>query len=114
LIDVRNEVNRTLENARVDGLIRSSLEAEIEIEAEDSQIQVLGKYEEDLKEIFIVSSVSVCCGDNLKVSVKRAEGRKCPRCWLWSLSVEEDGLCKRCMEVAKWMQKSSISSEEDC
>jgi len=43
--------------------------------------------------------------EDLKVSVKAAEGTKCERCWIYSDSVGKDSehptLCHRCVEVLK-------------
>ena len=37
----------------------------------------------------------------LTVSVKEAEGTKCPRCWMHSEPPDEHGLCPRCAAVCK-------------
>ena len=66
-----------------------------------------------LPEIFITSAVEIaegegtCKGDvaGLSVSVSKAEGEKCERCWKFSDTVGADSehptLCAHCAEIMK-------------
>jgi len=60
------------------------------------------------KELLIVSNFDVVTHpDDLKqseleglyVTVKKAPGNKCPRCWKWNVTAHPDMLCKRCQKV---------------
>lgn len=53
----------------------------------------------DLAEPFVCSSVELRQGSELSCEALPAEGKKCPRCWNWRSSVDEDGLCDRCHDV---------------
>jgi isoleucyl-tRNA synthetase len=103
LLGVREEVNRALENARQGKIIGTSLGAHVTLTAGGSIGALLRRYEADLPMLFIVSQVSLeaGAGDGLAVSVARAEGTKCERCWRVVPDVSRDsesaGLCSRCV-----------------
>ena len=41
--------------------------------------------------------------DNSEIKILKAQGHVCPRCWNYTQSDNEDGLCDRCKEVmAHW------------
>ena len=63
---------------------------------------------EFFKELLIVSQVNLLSkpngliptqDDSVFVKVSHADGTKCPRCWNWDITLNPDGLCKRCQEV---------------
>lgn len=105
LLTVRDEVNRALENARNGKVIGSSLGAHVTLTAGGSIADLLRRYEADLPMLFIVSQVSLVPGpgDGVAVSVSRAEGLKCHRCWRVVPDVSQDpethGLCSRCVDA---------------
>ncbi len=116
LISVRNDVNGVLEKARADKRIGKPLEAAVTLRASGESKAVLDKLSDmDLKELLIVSecliaedgetdesAVTASGSYNpwLTVSVKEAEGTKCPRCWMHSVDADpETGLCPRCKAV---------------
>ena len=83
------------------------------IDAEGDLGETLRSRSGDLAELFIVSQVSIDGRDGgpttlpagLKVSVERASGEKCQRCWNFSEAVGQDvehpALCDRCARVVK-------------
>jgi isoleucyl-tRNA synthetase len=103
LLEVRDTVNRALENARQAKTIGTSLAAHVALTAGGASADLLRRHEADLPMLFIVSQVSLDTGgpEGASVSVSRAEGEKCDRCWrvLPELSREPhvDGLCARCV-----------------
>jgi isoleucyl-tRNA synthetase len=115
LIEVRQEVNRALEHARRQRLVGNSLEAKVLLYAQGELLGLLQAYRKDLPMLFIVSQVELKEGpapqealqaaevEGLAVLLRRAEGRKCLRCWNWSPTVganpEAPELCSRCQEV---------------
>lgn len=116
LISVRNDVNGVLEKARADKRIGKPLEASVTLRASGESKAVLDKISDmDLKELLIVSACLIAEDDaadadavtaagsynpGLTVSVKEAEGTKCPRCWMHSKDADpETGLCPRCKAV---------------
>ena len=96
----RDEVLRALEEARVAKQIGSSLEAKVTISALRETLSLLRKYEKDLRYIFIVSQVEVVEGSQ-SITISRAAGEKCERCWNYSTRVGESEayptVCERCV-----------------
>ena len=105
LIGVREDINRALENARQGKIIGTSLGAHVTLTAGGSIADLLRRYEADLPMLFIVSQVSLDAGaaDGVAVSVTRAEGTKCERCWRVVPDISRDpgseGLCSRCVDA---------------
>ena len=105
LIAVREDVNRVLETARQAKAFGTSLGARVSLTAGGDVARLLQRYEADLPMLFIVSQVSLDPSgpDGVSVSVARAEGEKCERCWrvLPSLAgdPEAPGLCSRCVSA---------------
>ena len=99
IITVRTAVNGVLETARAEKKIGKSLEADVAltVPAEDAFLAEMDGGE--LADLLIVSQVEVTVGDALAVSVKEAEGAKCPRCWKHSTKADENSLCPRCAAV---------------
>jgi isoleucyl-tRNA synthetase len=106
---VREEVLKSLEEARNNKLIGGGLEAQVTVGAADPVFSVLSRYKDQLRYIFIVSQVSVEPAGNgtggVVVKVAKAAGQKCERCWNYSTHVGEDPLyptvCERCSAVLK-------------
>ncbi|MEN3027970.1 MAG: class I tRNA ligase family protein, partial [Aquificaceae bacterium] len=105
LLSLRDMVMSTLETARREKSINHPYEAQVFLWGEG--LEKLKDYEDYLKYIFTVSGVEFKEGGQyrleeggLKVGVSRAEGRKCPRCWLYYPEEEFEGeVCKRCAGV---------------
>jgi isoleucyl-tRNA synthetase len=101
LAAVRDRVNLRLEEKRKDKTIAANLSARVVIGAGGDQAALLKQYEPFLPTLFGVSEVELTSGD--AVSVERAAGTKCERCWRYvpSVSSEPDraGLCPRCVEA---------------
>lgn len=83
IIDIRNEVNSSIETMRAEKIIGSSLEANIEIVLDEANYNLGKNY--DFSEICITSSAKITKAkekENLiKVNTVKAEGQKCPVCW---------------------------------
>lgn len=121
LLALRDLVNSKIEEKRSKGEIGSSLAASISVSVKAGKLaDLIQKYQHDLKTIFIVSEVkvssSVVAGEAaslvlpsdsssfpVQVEVFPAPGKKCERCWNYSLEVgrftEHPTLCDRCVDV---------------
>ena len=106
LLALRDEVNRALETARQAKLIGTSLAARVAITAGGDTAALLRSVEADLPMLFIASQVTLDTGrteEGMTVSVSRAEGEKCDRCWRVVPAVSHasgaEGLCSRCVEA---------------
>ncbi|HTY23237.1 MAG TPA: isoleucine--tRNA ligase [Desulfomonilaceae bacterium] len=122
---LRQEVYKALEESRASHVIGSSLEAKVRIEAPDHIAQAVSAMN-DPKDYFIVSQLEILStGEALaqsesedamsgvRVSVSKAEGKKCPRCWVWDTEVGSDEnypeVCPRCAGV---LRESGITTTE--
>lgn len=113
---VREDVQKALELARNEKKIGKSLEAKVTLFADGELLEFLNGVEDSLAEIFIVSEVEVAQGkgdfagnvEGLSVSISKAEGEKCERCWTFSKTVgecsEHPTLCAKCASVIKEME----------
>jgi len=108
LLQIRETVLKELEEARQKGLIGHSLDAKVEITPHTKRNkELLNNYENILEDLFIVSQVSILEADDnqksLGVSIKKAEGKKCQRCWKYHPQTGEDerypNTCPRCSAV---------------
>ena len=117
LIEIKKAVNKGLEKARSEDLIRHSLEAKVTVYAEGSDYDLLQRYALQLPYIFITSQAEVKPlseapetavfdeDTGIKVFVERAKGNKCERCWMYSETVGKDSeypdVCERCARVLR-------------
>ncbi|OFZ30570.1 MAG: isoleucine--tRNA ligase [Bdellovibrionales bacterium RIFCSPHIGHO2_01_FULL_40_29] len=101
VLAVRTDVQKKLEELRATKTIGSSLEAKVEISGDAELLAALQKIS-DLREVLIVSAVSLKTGSYAVVATK-ADGEKCVRCWVYSdqISTAEKtpGVCPKCVEA---------------
>ncbi len=120
LLKLREEVNRALEQARRQKLIRHPYEAKVYLELPEEYQKLVEPRMDYIPFFLSVSQVEVgeAKGDivlegeeikGLKVGVSKAKGEKCPRCWVYFPESEfvelPDGqkVCKRCYKALKDM-----------
>lgn len=124
LRELRNEVNKVMEQGRTAKMIGSSLEAKVLLWTEDTSTQeLLNAYlvdsthgVDELRYLFLASQVELLTsgvpieqanyhaqGEKIAIAIDHADGHKCERCWNYSTRVGEFGehptLCERCYEV---------------
>lgn len=116
---LRQEVAKALEEARASKLIGSSLEAKVSIQVVDEVAEAIARME-DPEGFFIVSQLEVqstgpAAAESeeqppAKITITKAQGGKCPRCWMWKPDVGSDEVypevCARCAGV---LRESGIS-----
>lgn len=114
-IGIRSEITKVLEVARREKTIGHSLDAKVELHAAGEALDILKSVEKDLATLLIVSQAVIMDDveagaaatgrEDLKVTVKPAEGTKCERCWIYSDEVGKDAehptLCPRCAAAVK-------------
>jgi len=102
LLEIRGEIYKAIEQARAEKLISHPLEGRVEIKASGEDYWLLKGMEKEMAGILIVSEFAVDEGSR-NIEVKRAEGKKCERCWMHLKSVgksrEHPTLCERCSDV---------------
>jgi len=111
LLELREEIMKVLEEKRTKEVIGSSLEAKVVLSSDNKSMASLIKENLSiLPMLFITSQVEI--GENLKdmserlkvgISVEKAGGKKCNRCWNFSPTVGKDtkykDICDRCANV---------------
>jgi isoleucyl-tRNA synthetase len=102
--EVRAEVQKELEQLRIQGTIGSSLAARVEIRAAGERYAALADLRDDLRFVLITSQASVT-----RVSTPAEQGivvhasrdSKCPRCWHYRSDIGTDTahaeICGRCV-----------------
>jgi len=105
LMDVREDVLKSLETARQEKFIGAPLEARVNLSANGDLYPLLEQYAKDLPSLFIVSQVSLNNGEALSVKIERADGTKCQRCWKYTTDVgssaEFPTICGSCAVAVK-------------
>ena len=105
LMRVRDDVLKSLETARNDKIIGAPLEARVLLWADGDLYPLLEQYALELPALFIVSQVALDRADTLRVQVERAAGRKCERCWKYTIDVGADArfptICGACAEAVE-------------
>ena len=113
LLKVRGEVNKVIEQARSDKRIGGALEAAVTLYADDALAASLNALGNELRFVLLTSAVTVAPLANapaeavqsehlkgLKISLAKAEGEKCPRCWHFTTDVGQNPqhaeICGRC------------------
>jgi isoleucyl-tRNA synthetase len=110
---VRKEVTKALEISRREKVIGHSLDASVTLGVPKEFISKLARYKDDLRYIFIVSSVTLTDSGSMegglasdtmpgiKVMVEPSRDQKCDRCWVRDQSVGTDSghptVCARCL-----------------
>ncbi len=101
LRELRTVVQKDLEALRTAGAIGSSLQAEVELQANAQDFALLSSLKDDLKFLLITSSAELKqTGAEFTVSAKASAEQKCERCWHYRSDVgrnlEHPQLCGRC------------------
>ncbi len=114
ILDIRGDVTKALELARVQKLIGHPLDASVALCATGENREVLERYKDILKDIFIVSSASLLSEkqegayespviEDLSIVIGKAPGEKCQRCWTYDVSTGKnpvfENACDRCCKA---------------
>ncbi len=132
LLELRSEALKVLETMRQAGIIGPGLEAVVALAADGGAEgfgEMLARYRESLKELFIVSDVALLAPEEARrlreaaqgrgdfnvdgtfvrlspevpvaIAARRAPGRKCQRCWTYYTDEGDAELCRRCRAVIR-------------
>lgn len=103
--ELRDMVKKEIEGAVKEKLVKTSLEASVTLSAKGEEYDFISSVLDELAAAFIVSKVELNedTDGELKVTVSKAQGEKCERCWAYSDTVgtssEHPTLCARCAAV---------------
>lgn len=95
--ELKDKVNKKLEEARNEKLIGSALEAVVKINLDPKYNEVKEKLGSYLHQLFIVSKVEYTT-DGEEVVVEKSTGEKCNRCWNYVDHLHDD-ICDRCYNI---------------
>ena len=95
--ELKDKVNKKLEEARNEKLIGSALEAVVKINLDSKYNEVKEKLGSYLHQLFIVSKVEYTT-DGEEVVVEKSTGEKCNRCWNYVDHLNGD-ICDRCHNI---------------
>jgi isoleucyl-tRNA synthetase len=97
---IRDLVNKEIEGVRAAGQVGASLQACVELTAPPEDHALLASLGEDLKFVFITSTIKLIAGSAMNISVTASSDQKCERCWHYRADVGQDAahptLCGRC------------------
>jgi isoleucyl-tRNA synthetase len=114
LFRLRNEVNKALELKRTEKFLGNALEAKIIVKLPQHYQSLIAEDRGFLPTFFIVSAVETTDEsmenayrsseiEGLEISIERAPGAKCQRCWNWTESVgafsDAPEVCERCYKA---------------
>ena len=109
LMEVSEDVLKSLEEARKDKSIGAPLEARVRLTANGNVHPLLRQYASELPGLFIVSQVALDekPGEKVSVRVERADGAKCERCWKYTTDIGSEPqfptICAACADAVKEM-----------
>jgi isoleucyl-tRNA synthetase len=100
LLEIKEEVNQSIEESRAAGEIKGSLDASLELKLDSKDFELMEKLAAEIHFFFIVSECHILEGDALEISVIKSSSEKCVRCWHRNESVgsitKHPELCNRC------------------
>jgi len=98
--EIREAVNKAIEDVRSAGGVGSSLQAEVALGVNAQDLALLQSLGEDLKFVLITSAATVSLADELSVAVTPSGHAKCERCWHYradvGISPAHPTICGRC------------------
>jgi isoleucyl-tRNA synthetase len=103
IVNARSLVNKRIEEKREQGLIGSSLQAELDIYSFGSMYESLARLKDDLRFVFITSRATLHLREDggFGIEVTPSAHAKCDRCWHYRADVGSDAqhptICGRCV-----------------
>ena len=98
--ELRDMVNKDIEALRANGQVGSSLQANVTLQVGASDHALLASLGDDLKFVFITSTMKLIAESTIQASVTASFDQKCERCWHYRSDVgvdpEHPTICGRC------------------
>ena len=99
--ELREAVNKAIEDVRSAGGLGSSLQAKVVLTAPPEAHALLASLGDGLKFVFITSAVTLKAGETLAISVTPSTATKCERCWHYrdnvGVAAAHPTICGRCV-----------------
>ena len=101
LINVRNNVNKLIENIRQNNIVKQTSEVDVVYcPSSQKEKEVIKKNFSDIPLIFMIASFKL----GKENSINKTNYVKCDRCWNYykdTVKIDENNICKRCHKVLK-------------
>jgi len=119
LLNLRRAVMSFLEDARNSKTISGALEAKVILNGAKPDADLWRTYAQGLPGLFIVSQVEIAQPgqppiEDVCLGVRRADGKKCGRCWNYSTHVGESAdyptVCERCLKALAEIEQALTAS----
>jgi isoleucyl-tRNA synthetase len=98
---LRPMVTKAIEEQRIQGVIGSSLSAEVGLTLPSDAWAILAPLGEELRFVFLVSKLHLTQGNDVSVVISPSAASKCERCWHYVDDVghsdDHPSLCQRCV-----------------
>jgi isoleucyl-tRNA synthetase len=113
LMRIREQALVELEKARQDKTIGKALDARLSVKGKSDVVADSLANMDTLRELLNVSQLDVAPldGSELQITVSKAGGKKCERCWHWELDVGSDArhpiICARCAQAVESTKEAS-------
>jgi len=107
LTRIREQALVELEKARQAKTIGKALDAKLSISGKSEMLSDAVSNGDALRELLNVSQLTITPSEatELKISVQKADGQKCERCWHWELDVganrQHPTICARCVQAVE-------------
>ena len=111
IMEIREQVNQSIEQKRGEGLVGGALEAEVDIYLNAEDYRLLDQLGSELRFVLIVSAARIHSGyapvsssaqEELEVKVSKSGEAKCVRCWHHreevGANLDHPEICLRCVE----------------
>jgi len=114
LFHIRHLALAELEKARKDKHIGKALDAKLILSAPEPLMSQANIHKESLRELLNVSQLATrpAHDGELTITVTKAEGQKCERCWHWEIDVgshpEHPTICSRCVQAVQVTQLAPL------
>ena len=86
-------------------MIGKALEAKVSLGVPEVQMPLAERNRESLRELLNVSQLEIQSGTEATITVAKADGQKCERCWHWETDVgsnpEHPTICGRCAKAVE-------------
>ncbi|MBP3892388.1 MAG: isoleucine--tRNA ligase [Solobacterium sp.] len=99
LMRLRPVVSKAVEDARNEKVVGSGQEAMVTLGCSSDEKELIEKTIPNVAQWLIVSKVNFEESEEVRASISKAPGVKCPRCWNYTEDANEEGLCVRCQRV---------------
>ncbi len=102
-LGIRKRILKALEDARIDKIIGSSMQAKVILSVSDNETVDFLRSFSGITAILLIAELKINKEKEFGIKVEHTEYQKCKRCWVYHPSVgknrEHPDLCAKCVEI---------------